>query len=311
MKIERLVKEFLDLDGKQIEISGGEPIEHPNIFDILRLMHIKHISPSVYTTGIRMVDNVLKPIDIVMAKKLSEYVRSLVFSIQGGDAEIHDSFTRMPGSFEATISAIKACKEAGIDNIFVHFVPTQLNYRSLPSLVSLLQKIKVGRVSLLRFVPHGRGYGSSLALNSSQNFELRNMIELISKKQVTVRLGTPYSIFQIEGIPYCHAGLDRMLVAPDGTAYPCDAYKGYAFPGDEYNNVYTVGLKKVWTKSKFFIIARRFTKRVPTQCKGCEFEDTCHGGCPAQRAFAYSIGNPDKLDAFHADPGCLQCPSLF
>ena len=98
-----------------------------------------------------------------------------------------------------------------------------------------------------------------------------------------------------------------MLIAPDGTAYPCDAYKGFAFPGDAYLNVYHVGLEAVWTKSKFFKKARELARTLPKACRrDCEFEDMCHGGCPAQRAFEYG-----KLDSIHCDPCCLQCPTLF
>ena len=306
-QVRSVISEFVRLDGKQIEVSGGEPLEHPNLLEILDIIRTENISTTVYTTGLLMTQGGgIRPIDDNFAAELRRRVRSLVFSLQAGEASIHDSFTGVTGSFEATLAAIKVCQAAGID-VALHFVPTQENYDSLPALILLMKRQRIERLSLLRFVPHGRGKGSSLALSMQQHIALREMVSNIaSDKKINIRLGSPYSMLQTVDVPTCRAGVDRMLISPDGTAYPCDAYKGFRYEGDSFSNVYEVGLRVVWTKSLFFRHARKLARQVPKACRDCVHESYCHGGCPAQRAFEYS-----ELKASHTDPCCLQFPRLF
>ena len=208
-QVEKLIREFVMLDGKQVEVSGGEPLEHPDLLDILDIIRAENISTTIYTSGIRISkEGNITPIDGSLAIALKRHIRSIVFSLQAGEASIHDSFTGIPGSFEATLTAINACQTSGID-VNLHFVPTQANFNSLPSLISLMKKRQIRRISLLRFVPHGRGAGRSLALNSQQHNALKNMVDnLITEKEVRVRLGSPFSILQSVEVPACRAGIE-------------------------------------------------------------------------------------------------------
>jgi len=304
-QIAKLVKEFISLGGNQIQISGGEPLEHPSILDILGILREENLAIILYTSGLRAC-NGITTIHPEMAMILKRHVRSVVFSLHGGGSEAHDAFTKTQGSFEATLESIAACRAASID-VAVHFVPTQANYQSLPELIHRLRKLKIKRISLLRFVPHGRGSASSLALNAEQLLELRSMVEELSEElSIYMRLGSPFSVLQTADVPTCHAGIDRMLVTPDGTAYPCDAFKGFPFD-DPCQNVYRDSLERVWKNSTFFKTVRRIERRLPTACTECTYQHSCHGGCPAQRAFEYG-----KLDdKIHPDPCCLKYPALF
>ncbi len=301
-QVAEVMREFVLLDGKQVEISGGEPLEHPELLAILDVIRAENLATTIYTTGTRVTrDRSISPLDFAFAEELRHRTRSLVFSLQAGEAAIHDAFTEVPGSFEATIAAIQACQFVGID-VTLHCVPTQINFESLPALIDMMRTLRVRRVSLLRFVPHGRGIGHSLALNRQQHLALRAMVtSLASDNQVSIRLGSPYSILQRVDVPACRAGIDRMLIAPDGTAYPCDAYKGFVFPDDAFANVFAVGLETVWTRSAFFREAREYARKLPSECRDCAYEDTCHGGCPAQRVFQYG-----QFNLVHRDPDCLQ-----
>lgn len=299
-QIEGLVAEYAALGGRSLQISGGEPLEHPNLGAILQTLHRHDIATIVYTSGITGRDH-LTPLNPNYASQLKPYLQGLVFSVQGGHATIHDSFTGAPGSFEATVESISICKAIGIDVAF-HFVPTTANYRSLPELVRLAERLGVTRLSLLRFVPHGRGAcsASRLSLDNAGMFELREMVrQLSSHGGVRIRMGSPFRVLMPESTPECNAGINRMLIAPDGTAYPCDAFKG--FPINENVNVYDLGIRHVWEQSSFFNRIRDIVRALPDACNHCGFADSCHGGCAAQRVFADM-----HIDSSRKDPGCLQ-----
>lgn len=297
--IEGIAGELIGLGGNQVALSGGEPLEHPELMAILRILRDENLAVLLYTTGLCQRGS-LHPLDVQEALDLRCFLRSAVFSLQGGSASVHDMLTGMAGSFDMTIESLRACKSAGID-VALHFVPTKLNYQDLPDLVALAERLGILRISLLRFVPHGRGASNSLdlVLTPDQLTELRSSVVQLSSERVHLRLGSPFRIMSTTGVPACQAGIDRMLVTPDGKAYPCDAFKGFAVD-DDCQNVYTHGLTNVWRHSRYFRLVRDIVADVPDGCRGCYRQYYCRGGCIAQRALAYG-----SLNDCRPDPCCL------
>jgi len=293
-----LVRTFVSLGGESMAISGGEPLEHPRLLDILVAIAGQGIVTTLYTSGTHGT-NGLVPISMGLAEELKPLIGGVVFSLQGATASEHDGFTGRSGSFQATLSSLAACQRAGIP-LSVHFVPTAADYRSLPSLVVLLKRLGVPRVSLLRFVPHGRGAHHPLALDTGQLRELRSIVESLAVDSgIVVRTGSPYRILHLPSSPPCTAGIDRLLITPEGTAYPCDAFKGFDYE-DAYRNVFAAGLEAVWTRSRFLERVRCLVGELPAACRGCSHAATCGGGCLAQRAFAARA-----LDASNRDRDCM------
>jgi MoaA/NifB/PqqE/SkfB family radical SAM enzyme len=81
---------------------------------------------------------------------------TLIFSVYAADASIHDTITGRPGSLEILQESLSRSLRVGIAVEF-HFVPMRPNWRELVEVVSLAERFWVRRVSILRFVPQGRG----------------------------------------------------------------------------------------------------------------------------------------------------------
>ena len=292
-----LMRDFRSLGGESVAISGGEPLEHPHLLRILRAIADESVQTTLYTSGTQGTD-ALTPISAEFAKSLKPLVATAVFSLQGATASEHDSFTGRSGSYEAMLSSLAVCRHAGIP-VSVHFVPTSTNYRSLPEVMNLLKRLRVPAISLLRFVRHGRGAHLALALGAGQLSELRAIVDsFVEDADIAVRIGSPFRILHCPSTPLCTAGIDRLLITPEGTAYPCDAFKGFIYE-DAYMNVFAVGLEAVWARSGFLARVRALVGRIPAECSGCEKAANCQGGCLAQRAFAVQA-----LDSVHRDPDC-------
>ena len=292
-----LVRSFRRLGGESVAISGGEPLEHPDLLSILRIVADESIQTTLYTSGTQGTD-ALMPISTESARSLKPLVATAVFSLQGATASEHDRFTGRSGSYETVLASLTVCQEVGIP-VAVHFVPTSANYRSLPEVIALLKRLRVPCISLLRFVPHGRGAHHALALDAGQLSELRATVHSsVEDAEIAVRIGSPFRILHHPSSPPCTAGIDRLLITPEGTAYPCDAFKGFVYE-DAYMNVFAVGLEAVWTRSGFLARARALVGKIPVECSGCEKAANCQGGCLAQRAFAVQA-----LDSVHRDPDC-------
>jgi radical SAM protein with 4Fe4S-binding SPASM domain len=162
----------------------------------------------------------------------------------------------------------------------------------------------VSQVSILRFVPQGRGEScSALALDRGQNLELKKIVEQ-NRIEAKIRAGSPYNFLMINDSPSCRAGTDRLTILPDSTIYPCDAFKQVKAEKivgtDEFSRLDRWSLRECWEKSPYLRAIREYLKSPFEQpCCACEYLGRCLSGCIAQKYIAN--GNLKKAP----DPMCL------
>lgn len=172
--IEQIINEFYELGGKKITISGGEPLLHPQLEQILK--HSKHLGLEIvlYSTGILLENKLPIKAEIRIFSNLEKYISKIIFSIYSDNSKTHDSITNVQGSYNLTWDSIKNSTELGIDTE-LHFVPTPLNYKSIPSVLNKMRIERIKKISLLRFVPQGRGefHKDEMTFNKLQLIELK------------------------------------------------------------------------------------------------------------------------------------------
>ena len=78
------------------------------------------------------------------------------------------------------------------------------------------------KVSLLRFVPHGKGT-TNMDLSKEELLTIKDFY-LNSNDKDKIRLGTPWNILGIQNIP-CIIADEIMIIGFDGIAYPCHSIK--------------------------------------------------------------------------------------
>lgn len=84
----------------QLTLTGGEPLMHPQFFDILKRAVELFPNVMILSNGSLMTDENVKRICDIGPMSVSISIH--------GDAETHDSLTGIKGSFDASIGAIKA-----------------------------------------------------------------------------------------------------------------------------------------------------------------------------------------------------------
>jgi radical SAM protein with 4Fe4S-binding SPASM domain len=224
---------------------------------------------------------------------------SIAFSLYSSRQKVHDHITNTPGSFAASVEAIRNSVRSGITTE-VHFVATKINIIELDQLSDFVLTLGVRHISVLRFVPQGRGNcNSEQLIPSSQDFKiLRATIAAIREKSpVSLRLGSPFNFLLLGHPAACTTGTDRMIIDAHCLAHPCDALKRVALP-DRCNDAMTTPLIQIMDKDSVFRTIRN--SRFPASCKSCPDLKICRGGCPAQRFLI----NGDKGTG--RDPGCLR-----
>lgn len=297
--IKRLIGQAYDLGCRKIFFSGGEPLFYPYIESLIEHCHSKRLETKLYSTGIES-DQPFQPIGIERLRYLnSRGLESIAFSLYASEHHIHDLITDSPGSFIATATAIQNAVLAGMETE-VHFVATRLNIGELARLSDFLSILGVKRISVLRFVPQGRGkYNSEGLIPTDTDFlKLREIIVSIRQRsQVSLRLGSPFNFLLLGSPSACTSGRDRMIIDAHGLAHPCDALKQVAF-SDRFNNALITPLKQIMDKDSLFSQVRQLC--TSPECKACPDFKICRGGCLAQAIL--SNGGP----CAGRDPACLR-----
>lgn len=294
-----LIQETMTMGVKEVVFSGGEPLWWPGLAKVVTVAHESGVAVGLYTSGV--VDDVAKRLATLKDAGLSK----VVFSIFGATAETHERITRKKGSFHQTLRAINAANGLGFEPEF-HFVPFRGTYQELIAIDRLAKKLGVTRLSVLRFVPQGRGYlFRTQALDRVDNVRLREIIVGLRKKGSIIRTGSPYNFLFLNENPSCLSATDRLIIGPDLRIYPCDAFKQIkaeeVVRTSDYSTLDGFSLEECWLKSPFLDAVRRYlTSGFPEECESCNLFDRCRSGCLAQKVIA--TGDFRK----QVDPMCIR-----
>ncbi|QGP92698.1 Putative mycofactocin radical SAM maturase MftC [Neomoorella glycerini] len=254
-----IVQEANDMGVKKIVFSGGEPLIWEGLEKVVQKASQHTNKIIVYTSG-----NIKDSSTKLYTLKLCG-VSKVVFSVFGANSYTHEGITRINGSFNATMKAVSAAVNLGYQTEF-HFVPLKINYKNLSEIARLARQMGVSRISLLRFVPQGRGYIlRKYALNRIQNIELKQMIVNLRKMGFDIRTGSPFNFLLINDQPSCMAAKDRLIVGPDLRIYPCDAFK--QIKAEElvgtlhFSTLTRYSLKECWENSPFLKAVRDYLNK--------------------------------------------------
>lgn len=294
----RIIEEGATLGAEEIAFSGGEPLLWPAIFEAVNLASRKGLNVMIYTSG-------NAPDFSKQAQQMKDLdVKKCIFSVFAMEPDLHDKITKKAGSFQKTMKAIDIALKEDL-NVEIHFVPLAINYLELETIAKKMKSLNISPVSVLRFVPQGRGKRCpNLSLNKKQNIELKKTIEKLRKQKYEIRTGSPYNFLFLNKDPKCLAGIDRINIAPDLSIYPCDAFKQLKaeslFGTLEFSSLATSNLKTVWEKSPYLKTIREYHISEFTEpCLSCNKLQICNSGCIAQKVI-----NSNSFTK-KADPGCI------
>lgn len=282
----KITDEAKELGATVISLSGGEPLECPHVIDYIR--HVKHagLTLNLYTCGNLISDNQIQAIPKEIFSALKELsVDKIIFSIHGPNAEIHEKITSRKGSFENLITSIKRAQEAG-HIVELHFVPVISNFESLPETCRLAEELGVRQLSVLRFVPQGRGAQNRKDLEITGN-NIQKLEEILKNiyndSSIELRFGSPFNCFNIDNRSKCSAGIDKAILRPDGFFFPCVSLKRI-IETDEETNIRKSSLREIWNNSRIFTLIRSYLKVIEnSNCRHCAYFQMCGGGCLTHR----------------------------
>ena len=158
-------------------------------------------------------------------EKLKEIgLDKIVFDWQAFEEITDNELMGRKGLITSLMDSLIRARTAGL-NVDVHFIPMKPNYKQLPDIMDCLEIAGVRNISILNFVPQGRGRENKeeLMLNDEELKEFSTILNN-ARKQFTgnVRIGIPLN-GKISHL--CTAGTEKLDIKYDGTILPCPAFK--------------------------------------------------------------------------------------
>lgn len=143
-----------ELNIPYVALSGGEPLLHPNFFEICEFIREKKISLKVETNG--------EFIDEEKADKFASLkIRSVQISLDGATPSTHERL-RLNGDWNKAVQACRLLRARGVNTEIV-FVPTKFNIHEAADLIDLAYSLGVYGVYTGKIMRIGR---------AAQNWEI-------------------------------------------------------------------------------------------------------------------------------------------
>lgn len=287
--ITSIIDDFSGLGGETLHITGGEPLLHPDWYEIL--FHACK-SPGLSEVIIQTNGAMVTPQDIKKIKLLPDKAVIQV-SLDGATPGTND-LIRGKGNFEAAISAIKLLLKEGIGKrVHIAFTEMQRNYDEIPEMLKLADSLGVGKFIAGTLIKSGRAKNADWIMLPDKS-QVRSLIGLYEAepdfKELYDRIGTISAIEWHKGKsnPTDHVCncISTPFINASGKMYPCvmNLDNDLAVGSAHEEGLYTVIAKRLEKWAHLPLLDKERSESLE-KCKTCAGRDHCRGGCLG-RAFA-------------------------
>lgn len=262
-----ILDQLSDLGCFHLNLTGGEPLTRPDIFQILDYAKRKGFYTILLTNGTLItteVANRLKDLDI----------NQVDISLYGMRQLTYESITGGPGSFDRCLGGIRLLKERDIP-IYLKMTVMTLNIGEFSQVKAFAKKLKVPFRYGYFINPKIDGSKAPLAfrLSPKEGIELerRNQSYLFEEEKRSKKEKETSS--KRDGLFYCNAGRNSLAINPYGELNLCLEYH---FPG---YNLRKGSLSEGWKELVNYVKSAKPGKNY--ECGNCKLQEFCQW-CPAE-----------------------------
>jgi 12,18-didecarboxysiroheme deacetylase len=304
-----MIRDLAAFGSPVILFSGGEPLMRKDLPDLARYAVDQDLRAVISTNG-----------TLITAEKAAVF-REIGLSYVGvsldGMKATHDRFRGKAGAFEAAMTGIRICRDAGI-KVGVRFTINRHNAADVPAIFDLLEKENIPRCCFYHLVYSGRG--SKLIEEDLFHEETRALLDLImdrtkdlfdrglEKEILTVdnHADGPYIYLRLlKENPVRAAEVLELLQMNEGNSsgngIGCISWDGEVHPdqfwrGVTFGNVRKRPFSEIWTDTANALLMQLKDKKphVTGRCTQCRWLDVCGGNFRARsEAVTGAIWSPD------------------
>lgn len=308
-----LVDHLVEYGVPVILFSGGEPLMHPHIMELIERATRGGVRAVLSTNGLL--------IDQDTAVRLKDLGLSYVGISLDGLAEAHDGLRGLPGAFERTVAAMATARGAGL-KVGLRLTLSRRNINDLPAIFDLMAREEILRVCFYHLVASGRGVGMGEQVISHQ--ETRAAVDYIAERTAEeISRGRALEVLTVDNHadgPYLYlkalaqgqvqraqniselltlnggnnSGVGIGAISWNGLVHPDQFWRGVVL-GSVRENTFA----QIWhdPQNKLLQAIKNKKKHVTGRCGSCCFLEQCGGNLRVRAEAATG-------DMWASDPAC-------
>lgn len=293
-------------------LSGGEPLLRADIFDIAARAKSLGFYVGLSSNGTLIDDSNID--------KICQCQFDYVGISLDGNEHIHDRVRGKPGSYKASLNALRTCRDRGF-KVGVRFTLTQQNAADLPDMLSLLDREQINRFYFSHLNYAGRG--AKNRLQDAHHVMTRQAVELIFEAclertrrghQIEFTSGNNdadgvfFLLWARQHFPDRAAEIETHLRQWGGNSSGIKIAnidnRGNVHPDTMWwhvslGNVKSTPFSQIWSNDSLPLLSslRQAPRAVKGRCASCLHQTICNGN---SRIRAYQHAR----DLWAEDPGC-------
>lgn len=212
----RIIDEFYAEGTTRVCLSGGDPFSNVYVWQIIEYLYKKEIAIEIFTNAQKIVG---------CEKRLCSFFPCVVgVSIYSSVAEVHDSITRIKGSFDKSISVLENLHRLG-QVLEIKCCVMQQNLKTYTGVKDIAERYNATfqmECAIFDSADGDKSISKYLRLTEEQlEVVLRDSFNpLYVGPELSNYGGVPKDLSDIA----CKAGISGIAVAPDGTLIPCASF---------------------------------------------------------------------------------------
>jgi radical SAM protein with 4Fe4S-binding SPASM domain len=271
-----------------VAFTGGEPLLAERIEELILFARLKKKSVTLITNGTAADEDRYRTL-VKLGVSLFE------IPVHSAQPEIHDSMTKVDGSWKKAVESIRVLGSLGAEVVPV-VVLTRLNAPYIEDTLSFIKGLDQKRIMLNRYNIGGEGLRENEHILLSHE-ELRKAYAIADRLgpslelDLTSNVCTPFCLLNPKDYPHiafgsCSTDPRQLPVTVDirGNLRLCNHSPVVA------GNIFKESLDRIFASAH----VSGWLKHTPAFCSNCKLYDRCLGGC---RAAALQMGlSSDEVD---------------
>lgn len=144
-----IIDQIADFANPILVLSGGEPLYRQDIFQLASHATGRGLRVALATNGTLVTREVAKKVADAGVKRVS-------ISLDGANAETHDTFRGIPGAFDAAVGGFRNLKEVGLP-VQINMTIARHNASELPKVLEMVKGLGADALHTFLLVPVGCG----------------------------------------------------------------------------------------------------------------------------------------------------------
>lgn len=260
--VKKALREFREMQGLSVHLTGGECMIHPDFKEICSYCRELNLNVLILSNMTLCNDDMVS----FLKSCPPQFINVSLYSMK---PEEHDAITTVSGSWCKTMDAILACEAAGVH---------------IRLAAPLLKENQNAFADLKRFaIEHHMQLIPNADIVPQCDHDCSNMDHACSPMEFELVVRAEKSLFDkdwgsgkdlSDDATVCDVGVARIYLNSLGNYYPCDSMHGYVL-----GNVATNSLAEVWGGDKFNQLRAIKNRDIPG-CQKCPHRLYCKV-CPA------------------------------